>query len=81
MIKLEIEVTEEVGEELKKVAKKHLLTPEVEAALAVSNYAAHMAQKAESKSGFAEILQLLGTAFVTAGQTLKNKPKEETPGG
>lgn len=76
MIKLEIEVMPDVWEELNKLAKKHLLTPEAEAAVAISNYAAHMVQKEESKTGFADTLLLFGTVLVNAGQALKSKPKE-----
>jgi hypothetical protein len=75
MIKLEIEVTEEVGEELKKAAKKHLLTPEMEAALAVSNYAANMAKKAEGKSSLADFLISLAPVLVGTGQKLKDMQK------
>lgn len=77
MVKLEIEVTEAVGEELKKLAKSHLLTTEDEAKFALANYAVHMAKRTESKDSLAQFLMSLGPALTHIGQMLKNNKKED----
>lgn len=77
MIKLEIEVTEELGAELKESAKRHFLTPEDVAKFRLSEYAAHNAAKAKSKLDLAEMLMSLAPALTQIGQMLKNKQKED----